>query len=78
MRGAYLLSGVRNYVAHPLNPGTPSEFKEKYFKHLDVDPVNCSYLHDLSQFYLEYALLKFQGSNTGDGHRQLLETIQQL
>ena len=36
------------------------------------------HLHDLSQFYLEYALLKFLGFETSDSHRQLLETPQQL
>ena len=78
MRGVFLLGGVRNYVAHPLDPDAQAEVKDKYLKYLDVDPVNCFYLHDLSQFYLEYALLKFLGFETGDGHRQLLETIQQL
>ena len=34
-------------------------------------------LHDLSQFYLEYALLKFLGFEVGDNHRQLLESLQQ-
>ena len=33
MRGAYLLGSVRNYVAHPLDPGTPAEVKVKYLKY---------------------------------------------
>ena len=78
MRGVCLLGGVRNYVAHPLDPDAQAEVKDKYLKYLDVDPINCFYLHDLSQFYLEYSLLKFLGFETGDGHRRLLETIQQL
>ena len=78
MRGPCLLGGVRNYVAHPLNRDAPAEVKDKYLKYLDVDPVNCFYLHDLSQFYLEYGFLKFLGFENIDSHRQLLETIQQL
>ncbi len=78
MRGVYLLGSVRNYVAHPLNPDTPAEVKVNYLKYLDVDPANYFYLHDLSQFYLDYGLLKFLGFETRDSHRQLLETLQQL
>ena len=76
-RGPYLLSGVRNYVAHPLDPKTPAEVKKRYLQYLDADPTNYFYLQDLSQFYLEHALLKFFGQNTGGRYRQLLETLQQ-
>ena len=51
-RGPYLLSGVRNYVAHPLDPKTPAEVKKRYLQYLDADTTNYFYLHDLSQFYL--------------------------
>ena len=78
MRGIHLLGKVRNYVAHPLDPDTPGEVKDKYLRHLDVDSANYFYLHDLSQFYLEYGLLKFLGFENGDSHRQLLEAMQQL
>lgn len=78
MRGAHLLGGVRNYVAHPLDRDLPAEVKEKYLKYLDADPVNYPYLHDLSQFYLEYALLNFFGYETSGSYRQLLETMQQV
>ncbi len=75
-RGAYLLGQVRNYVTHPLDPDTPAEVKEQYLEYLDSDPVLYFYLHDLSQFYLEYAFLKFCGYETDD-YRLLLETQQQ-
>ena len=78
LRGPYLLSGVRNYVAHPLNPDTPAEVKEKYLRYLDSDPVSYFYLYDLSQFYLEYALLKFFGYETDGSYRRLVETMQQV
>ena len=79
LRGSYLLGGVRNYVAHPLDPHTPAEVKEKYLRYLDADPVSYFYLYDLSQFYLEYALLKFFGYETADdNYRRLVETIQQV
>ena len=77
LMGAHLLGSVRNYVAHPLDPSlnAQAEVKQKHLKYLDVDPANYVYLHDLSQFYLEYGLLKFLGFESGDSHRQLLETM---
>ncbi len=69
--GAYLLGKVRNYVVHPLELGAQAEVKQKYLKYLDVDSGNYFYLHDLSQFYLEYVFLKFLGFEVGDNHRQL-------
>ena len=77
LRGAYLLGNVRNYVAHPLDRNGQAKVKQKYLNHLDVDSAKYFYLHDLSQFYLEYALLRFLGFEVGDHHRQLLETLQQ-
>ena len=77
LKGIHLLGGVRNYVTHPLDRDTPAEVKEKYLKHLDPDSVNYIYLHDLSQFYLEYGLLSFFGHTTG-GHRRLIEAMQQV
>ena len=76
LRGTYLLGCVRNYVAHPLDRNAQAEVKQKHLKHLDADSANYFYLHDLSQFYLEYALLKFLGFEVGDNHRQLLEALQ--
>ena len=76
-RGSYLLGRVRNYVAHPLDAATPAEVKKIYLEYLDYDPVLYLYLHDLSQFYLEYTFLKFCGYETR-GHRRLLETQQQI
>ena len=66
-KGPYLLNSVRNYIPHPLdnnpqqqNDEKPSPVvKEKHLKYLDSDWRHYLYLHDLSQFYLEYALLQF-------------------
>ncbi len=76
MRGVHLLGNVRNYVAHPLDPESPAEIKELYRNHLDSTPLIYTYLHDLSQFYLEYGLLRFFGYNADGSYRQLLEAIQ--
>ena len=73
-KGPHLLNTVRNYVAHPLDRNTPAEVKEEYLNYLDAYPMHYVYLHDLSQFYLEYAFLKFFGYKTND-YRQLLETM---
>ena len=73
-RGTYLLNNVRNYVAHPLDSSTPAEVKEKLLRYLDADPTHCFYLHDLSQFYLEYMFLEFLGYKASH-HRKLLETM---
>ena len=78
LRGTHLLGGVRNYVTHPLDPRTSAEVKEEYLKHLDADHEIYFYLHDLSQFYLEYGLLSFFGHATGGSYRRLLETMQQV
>ena len=77
-RGCYVLGDVRNYIVHPLDPSRPAEVKEKFLKYLDADVENYFYLHDLSQFYLEYALLKYLGCEPGSSYRKLLETLQQV
>ena len=77
MKRPFLLGSVRNYVAHPLDLNRPAEMKKKYLKYLDADHSHCFYLHDLSQFYLEYALLKFLGFDASNSYRPLLEAIQQ-
>ncbi len=73
--GSHLLGNVRNYVSHPLDPKTPAEVKERHRKYLDSDRSRYAYLHDLSQFYLEYLLLDYCGIQTSE-HRRLLEAMQ--
>ena len=73
-QGAHLLNDVRNYVAHPLERKTAAEVKEKNLKYLDADQLNYVYLHDLSQFYLEYLFLQFCGCEAGT-YRPLMETM---
>ena len=70
-QGPYLLNKVRNYVVHPLDRKTQPEVKASHLKYLDADPVNYAYLHDLSQYYLEYAFLKFCDFRPG-AYRPLL------
>ena len=76
-RGAHLLNQVRNYIAHPLDRNTSAEVKQKHLRYLDSNPVHYHYLHDLSQFYLEYSFLKFCGYQ-GVSYRKLLESLQQV
>ena len=76
-RGVHLLGNVRNYVTHPLDRNRPAEIKSKYREFLDSSPLHYFYLHDLSQFYLEYALLRFFGYEASGGYRQLREAVQQ-
>ena len=71
-KGAKLIVDVRNYVAHPLDPSTNAEIKKRYLSHVSADLIQYKYLHDLSQFYLEYMLLRFCGYNIGH-YRQLPE-----
>ncbi len=77
MRGVHLLCSVRNYVTHPLDRKRPAKIKKLFRNHLDSIPTNYLYLHDLSQFYLEYSLLKFLGCNVGGSYRGLLEALRQ-
>ena len=74
-RGPYLLNEVRNYVAHPLRR-KEAEIKKKHLDLLDSDMSHYVYLHDLSQFYLEYMFLSFCGYETRS-FRDLLEAKQQ-
>ena len=74
-QGPYLLNTVRNYVVHPLDRKRRAQIKEMPAKHLDADKTQYVYLHDLSQFYLEYMLLKYCNYDVGvDNHRRLLES----
>ena len=50
--GYCLLREIRNVVSHPMKEKTAR-------KYLSDDPIIYVYLFDLSQFYLEYMLLKF-------------------
>ena len=61
MRGTHLLAAVRHYVTHPLDRKKPAEIKGSFKEFLDSDPMTYVYLHDLSQFYLEYLLLDYCG-----------------
>ena len=70
--GANIIVTVRNYVAHPLHKKR-TEIRPQYLEYLDSDVVQYVYLHDLSQFYLEYVFLRSCGFNIGS-HRTLLET----
>ena len=72
--GATLVVDVRNYVAHPLDLKIAG-IKARYLQFLDSDWIQYVYLHDLSQFYLEYVLLRYCGFKTWE-HRRLLETRQ--
>ena len=60
-RGVELLNKVRNYVAHPLDPSNPAQIKKVHLTHVHSNPMNYVYLHDLSQYYLEYLLLAYCG-----------------
>ena len=72
-QGPDLLDRVRGYIAHPLQVGTPVRVKQDELKHIGSDPMGYVYLHDLSQFYLEYMFLAYCGLCFKD-HRPLLES----
>ena len=74
-QGPDLLDRVRGYIAHPLDTGTPAKVKQEPLEYLDSEPMDYMYLHDLSQFYLEYMFLAYCGLGFAD-HRPLLESIQ--
>ena len=74
-RGSYLLNEVRNYVAHPLDRRKEAEIKKEHLDLLDSNLSHYVYLHDLSQFYLEYMFLSFCGYETSR-FRDLLEAMQ--
>ena len=67
-KGALLLADVRNYVMHPL--GKNPIAKPGHLKYVDGDLMQYVRLHDLSQFYLEYVLLRFCGYRVSS-YRQL-------
>ena len=75
-QGPYLLNEVRNYVAHPLDTHREAEIKRKHRDLLEADVSHYVYLHDLSQFYLEYLFLRFCGFRIR-AFRDLLEAKQQ-
>ena len=70
-KGAALLINVRNYITHPLEKNTIT-VKLPQHQSLDDDKLYYLYLHDLSQFYFEYLVLRLcaEGVNM---HRKLLE-----
>ena len=74
-RGSYLLNEVRNYVTHPLDMRKEAEIKKEHLDLLDSNLSHYVYLHDLSQFYLEYMFLSFCGYETSR-FRDLLEAMQ--
>ena len=71
--GPRLLNEVRNYVVHPLE-----RIGEDHYKELDSDSSLYVYLHDLSQFYLEYIFLAFLGLPDVERPRILLERSDQI
>ena len=68
--GASLLVNVRNYIVHPLDKNTA--VKPGHLLYVDGDIVQYAHLHNLSQFYLEYMLLRFCGLKV-TRYRQLRE-----
>ncbi len=71
--GPWLLSEVRHYIVHPLE-----RIGEERYKELDSDSSLYVYLHDLSQFYLEYVFLAFLGLPDVEEPRILLERSDQI
>ena len=71
--GPRLLGDVRNYVVHPLE-----RMRAERYKELDSDSSLYVYLHDLSQFYLEYMFLAFLGLPDVERPRILLERSNQI
>ena len=74
--GTYLLNEVRNYVTHPLKRGTSATIKSEALEQLDSDWMQYSYLHDLSQFYLEYLFLRFCNCDFNE-HSRLLREVRE-
>ena len=60
--GSGLLVDARNYVIHPLDKNN-TVVKLGHLQYVDGDMVRYAHLHNLSQFYLEYMLLRFCGHN---------------
>ena len=68
--GASLLVKIRNYIVHPLGKNTV--VKPGPLQYVDGDKMRYVHLHNLSQFYLEYMLLRFCGHNVAH-YRRLRE-----
>ena len=71
--GPWLLSEVRHYIVHPLE-----RIGEERYKELDSDSSLYVYLHDLSQYYLEYMFLAFLGLPDLGRPRILLERSERI
>ena len=71
--GVPLLNSVRNYVVHPLRRNS-HEFKTQHSELLDNTYSEYFYVHDLSQYFLEYLFLQGLCNYTPEHHRLLTET----
>lgn len=74
--GVPLLNSVRNYVVHPLQKNSLA-IKSQYAELLDNTYSEYFYVHDLSQYFLEYLFLHGLCNYTPGRHRLLTETIHQ-
>lgn len=72
--GVPLLNSVRNYVVHPLQKNSHA-VKSQHAELLDNAYSKYFYVHDLSQYFLEYLLLHGLCNYTPQHHRLLTETI---
>ncbi len=71
--GFQLINSVRNYVTHPMEKKNPKATKALYRDYLDTEFAPYLFVHDLSQFYLEYLFLKAFCDYTPPRHRYLIE-----
>jgi len=74
--GIPLLNSVRNYVVHPLKRNSHT-FKSQHAELLDNTYSEYFYVHDLSQYFLEYLFLHGLCNFMPEHHRLLTETIHQ-
>ena len=74
--GPHVIYSARNYVVHPLERGTDT-IKQGHLEYLDDNYSPYLYLHDLSQFYLEYLLLIGLCDYKPQHFRSLIETREQ-
>lgn len=74
--GVPLLNSVRNYVVHPLQKNSHA-VKSQHAELLDKTYSKYFYVHDLSQYFLEYLFLHGFCNYTPQHHRLLTETIHQ-
>lgn len=72
--GIPLLNSVRNYVVHPLQKNSHA-VKSQHVELLDNTYSKYFYVHDLSQYFLEYLFLHGLCNYTPQHHRLLTETI---